>query len=182
MDNEHSLACSLLSNDVKAMLEKGVCIESQTCQSQLFFFYFKQFELQISDMYAYVHQYVCYYMGLIAQISVCVYHMCGCVNVCASKIGIWGCWLGGEKEHDKCAKLVARCSQTVGGKEACRGWGVLGGPCAATVTCRTWHSSGQVAGGRGKHHPPATMGVGAGRTGWLWSWRFFFPRLYQREK
>lgn len=42
------------------------------------------------------------------------------------------------------------------------GGGGAGRPCAATVTCRAWHGSGRVAGGRGKHPPPGTVGVGAG--------------------
>lgn len=90
--------------------------------------------------------------------------MCGCFHVHASEVVIWGCWLGSEKEHDKCAKLVAGCSQTVGGESALQRIGAGGAarPCAATVTCRAWHGSGRVAGGRGKHHPPGTVGVGAG--------------------
>lgn len=53
-----------------------------------------------------------------------------CVHVHASQIVIWGCWLGSEKKHDKCAKLVAGYSQTVKGGGACLqrigGWGLLG--------------------------------------------------------
>lgn len=41
------------------------------------------------------------------------------VHVHASEIVIWGCWLQSAKEHDKCAKLVAGCSQTFAGG---RGW------------------------------------------------------------
>lgn len=40
--------------------------------------------------------------------------------------------------------------------------GGAGRPCAATVTCHAWHGSGRAAGGRGEHHPPGTVGVGAG--------------------
>lgn len=48
-----------------------------------------------------------------------------CVHVHASEIVIWGCWLGSEKKHDKCAKLVAGYSQTVkGGGMPAEDWGV----------------------------------------------------------
>lgn len=134
---------------------------------------------------------LCHFLSLITLICVYVYRMYCCVHVHASEIVIWGCWLGSEKKHDKCAKLVAGYSQTVkgGGMPAedwdvgAARWGGLGAgrPCAATVTCRARHSSGRVAGGRGKHHPPGTVGEGAGWAGRLQSWRFL-PRLYHRER
>ncbi len=70
------------------------------------------------------HPRVCHHASLIALICVCVHRMCGCVHVRASGIVIWGCWLGSEKEHDKCAKLVAGCSQTVGGETGLQRIGV----------------------------------------------------------
>lgn len=134
---------------------------------------------------------LCHFLSLITLICVYVYRMYCCVHVHASEIVIWGCWLGSEKKHDKCAKLVAGYSQTVkGGGMPAEDWGVgaarwgglgAGRPCAATVTCRARHSSGRVAGGRGKHHPPGTVGEGAGWAGRLRSWRFL-PRLYHRER
>lgn len=160
---KHNLACLPLSNDVRAVLEKGVCNISASVSGLIC--------TDIAYTLLYVHvpifPRVCHYVSLIALIRVCVHHICGCVHVRASGIVIWGCWLGSEKEHDKCAKLVAGCSQTVRGKTGLQRIGVEGGggawrPCAATVTCRAWHSGGRAAGGRGKHHPPGTVGVGAG--------------------
>lgn len=56
--------------------------------------------------------------------------MCSCVHVHASE-RVWGCWLRSEKEHDKSAKLVAGCCQTVlgvwGWGLGWRGVGVSGG-------------------------------------------------------
>lgn len=111
-------------------------------------------------------------------ICLCVSYvrLCACVCLEDGDVG-----LGARRSMTSVPSLLRGVLRQSGGKEACGGLGVLEGPCAATVTCRTWHSSRQVAGGRGKHHPLATMGVGAGWTGWQWNWRFF-PRLYQKEK
>ena len=58
---------------------------------------------------------LCHFLSLITLICVYVYRMYCCVRVHASEIVIWGCWLGSEKKHDKCAKLGAGYSQTVRG-------------------------------------------------------------------
>lgn len=104
----------------------------------------------------------------------------------ASEIVILDCWLRSKKEHDKCAKLVVGCSQTVRGETGLQRIGVevgggTGRPCAATVTCRTWHGSRRVAGGEKNTTHRELWVWGLGEQDGLQSWRFF-PRLYQRKK
>lgn len=111
---------------------------------------------------------------------------CACLR--DSHLGL----LAGEREEtwQVCQACCGVFSDGKGGGMPAEDWGVgaarwgglgAGRPCAATVTCRARHSSGRVAGGRGKHHPPGTVGEGAGWAGRLRSWRFL-PRLYHRER
>lgn len=116
---------------------------------------------------------LCHFLSLITLICVYVYRMYCCVHVHASEIVIWGCWLGSEKKHDKCAKLVAGYSQTVkGGGHACRGLG--GGGCsvrgvgcreAMCCYCHMSRSAQQRASGRRARKTPPTGNCGWG--GWV---------------
>ncbi|CAB1436024.1 unnamed protein product [Pleuronectes platessa] len=71
--------------------------------------------------------------------------MCGFVHAQASLIVIWGFWLGSEKEHDKCAKFVAGCSQTVGGNRPAEDVGGGGGDLGGHVLLLSHVALGNVA-------------------------------------
>lgn len=132
-----------------------------------------------------LHPSVCHYGSLIALICVYVYRMCGRVHARVSEIVIWGCWLGSEKEPDKCAKLVAGCSQTVRGNRPAEDWGGRGRGCWEAMCCYCHMSrlARQRASGRRARKTPPTGNCGCG--GWVSRMAAelnFFPRLYQREK
>lgn len=96
---------------------------------------------------------------------------------------IWSCWLGSEKEHDKCANLVAGCSQTVweGGGRPAEEWGGGIGELGGHVLLLSHVALGTVVGERQAGEENTTHRE-------LWAWGLgeqdgcFFPRLYQREK
>lgn len=67
-----------------------------------------------------------------------------CTVVCASKVVIWGCWLGSEKKQDKCVELV----EGWGGGQACRGLGWRVGELGGHVLLLSHVALGTVTGER----------------------------------